>query len=56
MEEIPNEVGLLKHRYPSTAWWPSEFAKKFEFISLDGKEEIMRNQELTEREYDRRKG
>ncbi|XP_049404071.1 probable serine/threonine-protein kinase SIS8 [Solanum stenotomum] len=51
MEEIPDEVGLLEHRYPSTAWWPSEFAEKFGSVSLDGKEEIMRNQELTEREY-----
>lgn len=37
MEEIPNEVGLLEHRYPNTAWLPSEFAKKFGSISLDGK-------------------
>ncbi|XP_015169677.1 serine/threonine-protein kinase EDR1 isoform X3 [Solanum tuberosum] len=51
MEEIPDEVGLQDHRYPSTAWWPSEFAEKFGSVSLDGKEEIMRNQELTEREY-----
>ncbi|KAK6774744.1 hypothetical protein RDI58_029983 [Solanum bulbocastanum] len=51
MEEIPDEVGLLEHSYPSTAWWPSEFAEKFGSVSLDGREEIMRNQELTEREY-----
>ncbi|XP_055800737.1 serine/threonine-protein kinase EDR1-like isoform X2 [Solanum dulcamara] len=53
MEEIPDEVGLLEHRYPNTAWWPSEFVEKFGSVSLDSKEEIMRNQELTEREYDR---
>ncbi|KAH0736751.1 hypothetical protein KY285_012458 [Solanum tuberosum] len=51
MEEIPDEVALLEHRYPSTAWWPSESAEKFGSVSLDDKEEIMRNQELTEREY-----
>ncbi|KAJ8534551.1 hypothetical protein K7X08_016279 [Anisodus acutangulus] len=53
MEEIPDEVGLLEHRYPNSAWWPSDFAEKFGSVSLDGKEEIMRNRELTEREYDR---
>lgn len=53
MEEIPDEVGLLEHRYPNTAWWPSEFVEKFGSVSFDSKEEIMRDQELTEREYDR---
>ncbi|KAJ8556133.1 hypothetical protein K7X08_022891 [Anisodus acutangulus] len=53
MEEIPDEVGLLEHRYPNTAWWSSDFAEKFASVSLDGKEEIMRNRELTETEYTR---
>lgn len=53
MEEIPDEVGLPEHRYPKTAWWPSDYVEKFGSVSLYGKEEIMRNREPTEREYDR---
>ncbi|XP_009626516.1 serine/threonine-protein kinase EDR1 isoform X2 [Nicotiana tabacum] len=53
MEEIPDEVELPEHRYPNTAWWPSDYVEKLGSVSLDGKEEIMRNREPTEREYDR---
>ncbi|KAF3640656.1 putative F-box protein ORE9-like [Capsicum annuum] len=53
MEEIPVDGGFLENRYPNTSWWRSEFAEKLGSVSLDGKQEIMRNRELTEREYDR---
>ncbi|PHT35640.1 hypothetical protein CQW23_23340 [Capsicum baccatum] len=53
MEEIPDDGGFLENRYPNTSWWRSEFAEKLGSVSLDGKQEIMRNRELTEREYDR---
>ncbi|KAM3287167.1 dual specificity protein kinase splB isoform X2 [Capsicum chacoense] len=53
MEEIPDDGGFLENRYPNTSWWRSEFAEKLGSVSLDGKQEILRNRELTEREYDR---
>ncbi|PHU04034.1 hypothetical protein BC332_24856 [Capsicum chinense] len=53
MEEIPVDGGFLENRYPNTSWWRSEFAEKLGSVSLDGKQEIMRSRELTEREYDR---
>ncbi|KAK4714450.1 hypothetical protein R3W88_020357 [Solanum pinnatisectum] len=50
MEERGDEVGPSEQRSPGAACWPSDFVEKFGSITLDSKEENLRNKELSENE------
>lgn len=53
MEETRDEVGPSEQRSPGAAWWPSDFVEKFGSVTLDSKEENLRNKEPRENEvYD----
>ncbi|CAN4103230.1 unnamed protein product [Withania somnifera] len=54
MEETRDEVGPSEQRSPGASWWPSDFVEKFGSVTLDSKEENLRNKELSENEvFDR---
>ncbi|KAL3364146.1 hypothetical protein AABB24_013079 [Solanum stoloniferum] len=50
MEERGDEVGPSEQRSPGAACWPSDFVEKFGSVTLDSKEENLRNKELSENE------
>lgn len=50
MEERGDEVGPSEQRSPGAACWPSDFVEKFGSVSLDSKEENLRNKEPSENE------
>ncbi|XP_009623887.1 probable serine/threonine-protein kinase SIS8 isoform X1 [Nicotiana tomentosiformis] len=53
MGETRDEVGPSEQRSPGAAWWPSDFVEKFGSVTLDSKEENLRNKEPSENEvYD----
>lgn len=52
MEETRDETGRAEQRHHTSAYWASNFVEKFGSVSLDPKEETLRNKELTENEVD----
>lgn len=54
MEETRDDVGPSEQRSPGAACWPPDFVEKFGSVTLDSKEENLKNKELSENEvYDR---
>ncbi|KAI3465842.1 hypothetical protein Pfo_022504 [Paulownia fortunei] len=54
MEDMRDDTGPSEQRSPSARWWPSDFAENFGSISLDSRDENLRNKELNDKEkYER---
>ncbi|KAG8386801.1 hypothetical protein BUALT_Bualt03G0186600 [Buddleja alternifolia] len=54
MDDTRDDAGPSDQRFPSDAWWPSDFVEKLGSASLDSKDKTMRNKEFNDKEkYDR---
>ncbi|KAI3457132.1 hypothetical protein Pfo_013795 [Paulownia fortunei] len=50
MEDTRDDAEPSENRSPSAAWWPSDFVEKFGSVSLDSKDNNLRNKELNDKE------
>lgn len=54
MDERREEAGPTEQRPPGATWWQSDLVGRFGSVSLDSREEILRNKKPTDKdEYDK---